>query len=329
MRPDESTLLLQRIQELHRLLRDGVLAACAHSGTETLSQVARDEAGDTLFRLDEVCEELLVDFVETRIATIRPCLLIAEGLEDAGLMLPRGTPPADAAWRIIVDPIDGTRGLMFQKRSAWILTGVAPNRGAATGLHDIRLAVQTEIPTEKQHLSDVLWAVHGQGVSVQRFDRISGETHPLRLAPSRVRGIEQGFATVSRFFPGVGAGISEIFEEIVGAAVGPSQPGKASCFEDQYICTGGQLYELMAGHDRFVADLRGLFSTGLCCHPYDLCTELIARESGIIVVAPGGGPLQTPLDLESNVSWVGYANEAIRHLLEPHVLASLEARDLL
>ena len=47
----------------------------------------------------------------------------------ARIVLPEGTPEADAVWRVIVDPIDGTRGLMYQKRSAWILTGVAPNRG--------------------------------------------------------------------------------------------------------------------------------------------------------------------------------------------------------
>ena len=32
-----------------------------------------------------------------------------------------GTPAEEASWRIIMDPIDGTRGLMYQKRSAWIL----------------------------------------------------------------------------------------------------------------------------------------------------------------------------------------------------------------
>jgi hypothetical protein len=33
------------------------------------------------------------------------------------------------------------------------------------------------------------------------------------------------------------------------------QPGKTHCFEDQYICSGGQLYELMAGHDCFAAHI--------------------------------------------------------------------------
>ncbi len=38
------------------------------------------------------------------------------------------------------------------------------------------------------------------------------------------------------------------------------KPGRALCFEDQYLSTGGQLYELMVGHYRFNADLRPLLS---------------------------------------------------------------------
>ena len=98
--------------------------------------------------------------------------------------------------------------------------------------------------------------------------------------------------------------------------LGPPQPGKAQLFEDQYISSGGQLYELMAGHDRFVADLRPLFErhrpggAALCCHPYDLCTELIARELGVIVTDEQGRRLAAPLDVAADVSWVGYANRA-------------------
>ena len=44
---------------------------------------------------------------------------------------------------------------MYQKRPAWILTGVAPGPGPST-LADIELAVQTEIPLVKQHLCDEL-----------------------------------------------------------------------------------------------------------------------------------------------------------------------------
>ena len=45
--------------------------------------------------------------------------------------------------RLIVDPIDGTRGIMYDKRSAWTLAGVAPQRGAGTHLGDIAVKLVT------------------------------------------------------------------------------------------------------------------------------------------------------------------------------------------
>ncbi len=89
---------------------------------------------DTIYALDRISEDYLVDWFAREIAPERPLLLVAEGLPDSGdgpgmLALPRGISADEAEVRILMDPIDGTRGLMFQKRSAWILTGVAPNRG--------------------------------------------------------------------------------------------------------------------------------------------------------------------------------------------------------
>jgi hypothetical protein len=143
---------------------------------------------------------------------------------------------------------------------------------------------------------------------------------------------------ISRFFPGVREELAAIDEEIVRGALGPPREGKAQCFEDQYISSGGQLYELLSGHDRFVADLRPLlsplaatrgFPLGICAHPYDLATELIARELGVLVTDERGLRLSCPLDLESNVAWVGYANEAIRAQIEPLLRAALIRRGLL
>src|SRR2546429_5760840 len=110
-----------------------------------------------------------------------PIVLIAEGLPTGKLVLPLGTPEENATWRIIVDPIDGTRGLMYQKRSAWVLTGVAPNRGAETNLSDVELAIQTEIPLVKQHLSDCLWAVRGEGPHPERFNRLTKKKTEIAL----------------------------------------------------------------------------------------------------------------------------------------------------
>jgi hypothetical protein len=198
--------------------------------------------------------------------------------------------------------------------------------------------VQTEIPLVKQHLCDVVWAVRGAGAGAERFDRLSGESTPLELRPSRATSLEHGFAQVCRFFPGGRAELAAIDDEIVAAALGPRRPGRAQSFEDQYVCSGGQLYELMAGHDRFVADLRPWIDrllerrgepVGICCHPYDVCTELIARELGVEVCDARGEPLAAPLDVSTNVDWVGYANPSLRAQIEPLLQRALRERGLL
>jgi fructose-1,6-bisphosphatase/inositol monophosphatase family enzyme len=314
-----------------------VVAAFERDALEDLSSVASDAEGDTIYAVDRVGESLLLDgFGE--MAREAPLVLVSEGLEGGQVVLPCGASEDDARYRILVDPIDGTRGAMYQKRSAWILTGVAPNRGPATTLRDVELAVQTEIPLLKQHLSDTLWAIAGRGVEAERFDRLTGVRRPLRLRPSSAPTIEHGFAMIARFFPGARDELARIDEEIVEAALGPPRLGKAHCFEDQYISSGGQLYELMSGHDRFVADLRPLMEPeiarrggtfGICAHPYDLATELIARELGVLVTDERGGPLAAPLDVGTNVAWVGYANESIRRQIEPLLQDALRRRGLL
>ena len=328
--------LLGPIRRIHERVRDAVVAECESAQLEQLAEVSNDEStGDTIYAVDRISEHLLVELFEKDLANVAPLILIAEGIENGHLVLPIGAKDSDAVWRVIVDPIDGTRGLMYQKRSAWVLTGVAPNRGAATDLQDIELAIQTEIPLVKQHLCDVLWSVSGEGAYAERFNRLTGERKPLPLRPSRTTTIRHGFAMIARFFPGVREELAAIDEEIVRGALGPVEPGKAHCFEDQYLSSGGQLYELMMGHDRFVADLRPLVESvlnargltlGICCHPYDVCTELIAREAGVIVTDADGNPLRSPLQVEPDVAWAGYANDAIRREIEPLLHEALKKR---
>jgi fructose-1,6-bisphosphatase/inositol monophosphatase family enzyme len=329
--------LLPAILELHDRIRTSVVEAFAAQQRDELSDVADDGAGDTIYAVDRVSEETLVAGLEA-VARDEPLVLVAEGLPPEGLVLPHGAPERECRWRLLVDPIDGTRGLMYQKRPAWILTGVAPNRGTDTRLRDVVLAVQTEIPLVKQHLCDQLWAARGEGVEARRLDRTTGRSEPLALRPSRAETIAHGFASVSRFFPGARDVLAAIDDEVASAVLGPPVEGKAACFEDQYISTGGQLYELMAGHDRYVADLRPLLEgvmadrglpRPLCCHPYDLCTILIAEELGLAITGPTGAPLDAPLDVEADVAWIGYANAALRRTVEPVLLEALRRRGLL
>ena len=317
--------LLARLRAIHDAIRDAIVVACEQSATEQLAVPLGEEGGDTIFAIDRLSEEvLLAHFAD--LAARWSFVLVGEGLGATGRMvLPRGTNADAAELQIVVDPIDGTRGLMYQKRSAWILTGVAPNRGSATTLADIELAVQTEIPLVKQHLCDTLWVIGGKA-GAERRDRISGKSLPLAARPSRATTIAQGYGGLARFFPGARDVLAAIDDEVAERIVGPVQRGRALVFEDQYISTGGQLYELLMGHDRWVADLRPLVepllrergrALGLCCHPYDLCTESIARAAGVVVTDEQGERLTAPLDVSTDVAWIGIANARLRDELWP------------
>src|SRR5262245_55157561 len=182
--------LIEPIQAVHARIGGATVAECERHSPDELACVAREAQGDTVFGVDRIGEELLIELFEREVAPQNPLVLVAEGVGE--VVLPSRCSETDAVWRVIVDPIDGTRGLMYQKRSAWILTGVAPNRGSRTNLRDIELAVQTEIPLVKQHLFDVLWAVRGEGAWAKRVNRLSGQRHAFRPRPSQAATIKQG-----------------------------------------------------------------------------------------------------------------------------------------
>lgn len=333
--------LTPAVRRLHDRIRDRVVAATRTRSTEDLAQIVAEDvegSGDLVFAIDRVSEDELLEFVTTEIAADEPIVLVAEGLAGGEVVLPNGAHADDCRWRMIVDPIDGTRPLMYQKRSAWILTAIAPNRGPQTQLGDIQLAVQTEIPLIKQNLCDQLWAIRGRGAEAERVDLLSGARTPLQLRPSDADTIQYGYASISRFFPGMRDVLAEIEDQLTTNILGPRPPSGTMTFEDQYPSTGGQIYSLLSGADRFLADLRPLMkklaaergeNMGHCCHPYDICTLLIAEELGVSITDPAGQPLSYPLDVTTDVAWVGYANDKIRQQVEPALVSELHRRDLI
>jgi hypothetical protein len=89
------------------------------------------------------------------------------------------------------------------------------------------------------------------------------------------------------------------------------------------------LYEILVGHDRFVADIRSRLypvlertlgtRPGHVCHPYDACTILIGLESGVIITDPWGNPLNSPLNTTEDLGMIVYANQAIYDEVWPHL----------
>lgn len=310
-----------------RLLAD--VKTQEEAATEALSGVADVRGGDTIYQIDAHADEVLHHFC-TEWAREAPLVLISEGIEGAGWQVfPEGTDEADAAFLLIVDPIDGTRNIMYNKRSAWALAGIAPNKGRGTTLADIEVAVMTELPTTRALLADQLWAIKGQGANRETKNLVTGERKATPMRPSRSHSLAHGFASLAKFFPPA-KGATATLEEKLMLAVAPQDGENPVVFDDQYMTTGGQLYELLVGHDRFIADLRPVFFEALglppklVCHPYDICTELIAREAGVFVTDERGSALSAPLDIRAAVSWCGYANQTLKDQIEPTLQVLLE-----
>jgi hypothetical protein len=302
------------------------------AASHALADVVATRGGDTIYLLDTHAETIVLAACADLARDAGPFALIMEGLPQGYQLFPPDATAADASFVVIIDPVDGTRELMYGLRSAWALGGIAPTAarwraGEAVPiatLADIVIAVQTELPTRRSVLADQLWAVRGQGTAARTLNLEDGSAHPFTLRPATEPTIAHGFAFFFKpLLPGkhwLAACEEDCFARHLAAAGTPDAP----VFDDQYITCGGHLYEVLRGHYRFVADLRPLApGGGLCAHPYDLCTALIAREAGVPVVAPDGAPLAAPLDVTTPVAWVAYANAALRAALEPHLQAAL------
>ena len=293
----------------------------SRQATQVLSQPRRDDEGDTIFDIDVQAETILLDHCE-RWGRDEPFLLMAEGLPARGLRFGRGEP----RFRLICDPIDGTRGLMFDKRSAWCLLAIAPEKGDATRLLDVELALMGELPNTRMHVVDTLWAERSSATRGLREDLVRGTSAPLVPRPSGAIDLRHGFASVANFFPGGKELTARLDDALMQDALGGWNPDKCEVYGDQYISSGGQLAELALGRDRFVLDVRPLVhaalcvKSSLCSRPYDVCTALVARNAGCVVTAPTGSPLDPPLDVTSDVAFVGYANAGLAERLQPLVV---------
>lgn len=318
--------LRQLLCRLQNHIRDTLIAARAGQA-HSFADIAAVTAADTIYQVDKITEEAIFDWFERHWPKSCPVELVMEGIEDGEIVTyPRGTPVKATLYKCILDPIDGTRNLMYDKRSAWALGALAPQRGAKTHLGDIVVAVMTELPTSKMFLSDQFSAVQGNGLVARSFNLTTRRWAALQVRPSQAKNFEHGFASMVKFFPEA-KGLMATLEEQLWRELGVhGKNGGQLVFDDQYLSTGGQLYELLVGHDRMIGDLRpaalakaGFGGTALCCHPYDICTAMLLQEAGGIVETPEGKPLRSPLDTTTPVAWMGYANPTLARVVRPVV----------
>lgn len=311
--------------QLHLSIRDAIISA-RRRDAGSFARVAGVTAADTIYQVDKVSEAAIARWFEQHWPKSWPVEIVMEGIEEGEpVTFPRGTPVRRTMFKCILDPIDGTRNLMYDKRSAWVLTGLAPQRGHRTSLTDIVVALMTELPTSRQWRADQVSVLRGagaRGIVAEAFDLRSGRARKFQPQLSGARDFKHGFASLVRFFP-EGKALTAKLEEALWSKLYGGAQTTPLVFDDQYISTGGQLYELLIGHDRMIGDLRPLvfaklgIESSLTCHPYDICTELILQEAGGIVERPLGGNLREPLDTTTAVAWIGYANPALAKQVRP------------
>jgi len=320
--------IIQLLIKLGRQIRQVVTSSLHQQSLQERTSIHRETQGDTIYQIDQDVDPIITREFAANAEILGGVVLIAEGVSDEMHVFPESMPENEAQWRILIDPIDGTREIMYDKRSAFFLAGAAPNKGNETRLQDIEVAVMLELPPTFSYRSEIFWAKKGKGTHRLIENLHDGNTHSSELAPSIAKSIYGGFAQISRFFHPGKEVLAALEAELVGQLFPDAPANRAYLFEDQYLSTGGQLYELLVGHYRFTADLRAaLFqryqnegkAIGLCAHPYDLCAHLIGNEAGLIITDAKGNPLDGPFDTTSNMDWIGYANPHIQQEIQPNL----------
>jgi fructose-1,6-bisphosphatase/inositol monophosphatase family enzyme len=327
---DKETLR-QQLCSLEHFMLEKILKERAERSTDQLASISEATAADVIYGIDKIADAAILEWFDANWPVQWPIQIIMEGLDDTEtLCFPFGTAVETTRLKCIIDPIDGTRGIMYDKRAAWILAGIAPQRGADNTLSDIEVSVMTEIPTTRQWRADQISAIRGGGVQACAIDvRNDFSQIAIALQPSDATNVNHAFGTICRFFPAGSTLLAQIEEQLWDKLYGASSDGTPVVFNDQYISTGGQFYEILSGHDRFIADIRPIafrvldIEENLSCHPYDLACALILQEAGCILEHPDGSPLNCPLDTTSAVSWVAYANEGLANHIRPALISVL------
>jgi fructose-1,6-bisphosphatase/inositol monophosphatase family enzyme len=326
-----------RLNAIGLAIQRTIRAALSCEG-ECLASPVAQEGGDTIFAIDRRVESIIQSEIQGWPSDCFPLLLVAEGMGNDGKRI-LGNANDTPKSTVIIDPIDGTRNIMYDKRSAWFIAAVAEYQDHGSTLGQSFASVLVELPTSKQSWCDVFTAVRDHQTIGYRMNVAAGSRMPLVPRPSLASNLRNGFGQVSNFFPGTKILAAELMERIAERTVGKTGAGQALVFDDQYISTGGQMVELMVGHDRFCCDLRPLFYRilerqtgntvrGLECHPYDVAGSLVAKNAGVIITDGFGKDLDYPMDVHTGVHWCGYANKALHDAIQPVILQWLREKGI-
>ena len=309
--------------ELARAYECGELASVARA--------VRQGAGDVTYAIDDVTEHV-VDWWLERMASETPLSLLTEdtGWRHFG---PDGHGGArelagfdHGGPRIALDPIDGTRNLIADLRSAWTVVSYAPPGATQPRLGDVTLGIVSEIPDTRAAQWRSLAAERGAGCGIElrtlENDALVAQRELRADGDARA---DHGYFAFFRYAPDQRPALARIeaaFFERLRVHAGAEL---RHVFDDQYISNAGQLTLLSLGTYRMIADLRGWLArrTGavtITSHPYDVAGAILcAREAGCVVSGPHGAELDFPIDVTTPVDFIGWANAATAARLSTHL----------
>lgn len=330
----ESTSWEPRLLDLSDRLREVTRATLAEaqggSSTDDIARPVSVGAGDFTFGLDvpseRVCDEWFAE-----VARDAPLSLLTE---DSGWRH-RGPQGELAGFehggpRIAVDPIDGTRNLMANLRSAWSILSMAEPGAGIPHLGDVSLGIVSELPALQSNRWRRLIGRRGAGCQLAEDELGSTKaSEPAVLRVDTDTRCDHGYFPFFRYERSQAKSIAAIETEFHQRLATRECADTRSIYDDQYISNGGQLVLLALGTYRFVADLRAWLSDVLevpttTSKPYDSAgAVLCAREAGAILEDAQGKELDYPLDTTTPVSFVGFVNEGTRRRLRPHLDAAL------
>ena len=329
-----------RLEDLCLRLRLAVSDCLANSlatgDEESVARPVSTGAGDVTFGLDLPSEAVATEWLQ-ECARERPLSLLTE---DAGWrhMGPTKSSEGFASLenfahggpRIALDPIDGTRNLMADLRSAWTVVSFAPAGEAMPRLNEITLGIVSELPISRMNRFLTLRAELGTGcVRTERGTEDNEVIREVRLDTGSDDRPDHGYFPFFRFERHQAPRIAAIESEFHRRLAEHESADTLTCYDDQYISNGGQLVLLTGGTYRFVSDLRAWLASesgkpATTSKPYDSAGAILcAREAGAILEAADGSELDFPIDATTPVSFVGWVNAATRERLRPHFDAAL------
>lgn len=324
----------ERLTDLCTRIRDGARAAVA-SASETndfasVDAPLRQGAGDITYAIDDHVERAITSWFD-EVARLGPLSLMTE---DSG-WLHRGPGPAGSmpladfdhgGPRIALDPIDGTRNLMADLRSAWTVVSFAPPGVGGPRLSDQTMGMVSEIPDSRAARYRVLSAARDERC---RFElRELDGSKLVRERELRSDGdarVDRGYFPFFRYAPDQRPALARIEAAFFERLREHESADLRHVFDDQYISNAGQLALLAFGTYRTIVDVRGWLARQhgartITSKPYDVAGAIFcARAAGCVVEAPFGAPLDFPIDVVTPVDFIGFVNHASAARMRPHL----------